>query len=321
MRVFSILLVAVFSPLVLADCKISESIKYKGTVSNGDLNEISGIAISQQYPNIMWAHNDSGAGPIIYGLSLSGKSHGSFKVKNVIPMDWEDIAYGPCPKTQEKCLYIGDIGDNKLERDFITIYIIKEPSPQIGSDITEVELLDEIKIKLPTGPKNFESLAIHSKSRILYLISKGDAVADLKYPGENGVSYLFSYKLDQEFENKSIREASLIGKMDFNGVEGTSNTYDWTKWVTGADIDSINNRLLLLTYGLSFELDLPQPISDETTTNTATDNIKTLDLKNVNIIQIPNQPQVEAIAYGIDAKSFYLVSEFSFQPIYQILCR
>ena len=48
-------------------------------------------------------------------------------------MDWEDLAVGPCPAGS--CVYIGDFGDNNMQRDDYVIYRVAEPSTTTGGSL------------------------------------------------------------------------------------------------------------------------------------------------------------------------------------------
>ena len=55
-----------------------------------ELRESSGLAISRTQPGVLWSHNDSGDGPNLYALDISGKLLGVFRVNGAMARDWED---------------------------------------------------------------------------------------------------------------------------------------------------------------------------------------------------------------------------------------
>ena len=59
--------------------------------------ESSGLAISRTQPACSGSHNDSGDGPSLYAIDISGKLLGTVPVANAMARDWEDISAGPCP--------------------------------------------------------------------------------------------------------------------------------------------------------------------------------------------------------------------------------
>lgn len=93
--------------------------------------EASGIASAG---GALWTHNDSDA-PVLFRLDGSGRAT-AVAVSGATVRDWEDVAAAPCPSAVgDRCLYIGDIGDNRGSRQHITIYVV--PIPKAGSTSTE----------------------------------------------------------------------------------------------------------------------------------------------------------------------------------------
>ena len=92
-----------------------------------EIPEASGLAISRRTPGIIWSHNDSGHATELFALdAATGALRGRVRVP-LVTRDWEAVAAGRCPAGH--CLYIGDIGDNGLERRRIQIARVSEPAP------------------------------------------------------------------------------------------------------------------------------------------------------------------------------------------------
>ena len=86
-----------------------------GRIESPDVTESSGIAASLCQPKVFWTHNDSGDDAFIFAMGENGKNLGTYRVTGARNSDWEDIASYKSP--DGTCyLYIGDIGNNKLER-------------------------------------------------------------------------------------------------------------------------------------------------------------------------------------------------------------
>ena len=89
-----------------------------------ELKESSGLAISRTQPGVLWSHNDSGDGPSLYAIDISGKLLGVFRVSGAMARDWEDISTWsvsrrmstPAPPEKSECLFIADTGDNNQVR-------------------------------------------------------------------------------------------------------------------------------------------------------------------------------------------------------------
>lgn len=97
-----------------------------GPVMLPDIPESSGLAVSRRDPRLLWSHNDSGNDAVLFGLDADGSVRSRTRVP-IRTVDWEDISAGPCPPND--CLYIADIGDNRLRRQRVQIYRVREPAP------------------------------------------------------------------------------------------------------------------------------------------------------------------------------------------------
>ena len=104
------------------------------------ITEASGIAASRRNPGTLWIHNDSGAGPRVYALSMMGATLAIYDLGGASARDWEDIAVGPGPVAGSSYLYVGDIGDNAESRTSIDVYRVAEPDVKSGSPTTHSTL-------------------------------------------------------------------------------------------------------------------------------------------------------------------------------------
>lgn len=90
-----------------------------------EIPETSGLAVSRRNPGLLWSHNDSGNAAILFALDTAGIVRGRVRVP-IRTRDWEDISAGRCPSGD--CLYLADIGDNRLARRQVQIYRVQEPA-------------------------------------------------------------------------------------------------------------------------------------------------------------------------------------------------
>jgi hypothetical protein len=142
-----------------------------------ELKESSGLAISRTQPGILWSHNDSGDGPSLYAIDISGKLLGVFRVSGAMARDWEDISSGPCPAEistpappeKSACLFIADTGDNNQVRPDVSIYIVVEP--RVGDAGASVAART-LRYRYPSGPTDAEALAVKPNGD-LTIVSKG----------------------------------------------------------------------------------------------------------------------------------------------------
>src|SRR5689334_17375888 len=100
------------SSQVASDSKAFMPAKKLAELSNKDLEEVSGLAASQQNAPYLWTHNDSGNGPDVFLIDNELKVRLRCTLKGVANRDWEDICVGPGPVTGKSYVYVADIGDN-----------------------------------------------------------------------------------------------------------------------------------------------------------------------------------------------------------------
>lgn len=114
-----------------------------------------------------WTHNDSGWPGIIFRVDPYGRMLDRVRLAGVQPVDWEDMAAGPCPDGS-RCLYLADTGDNRERRTELRIHRIPEPAP--GDTIAD--FVTEVQITLPDGPRDIEAMVVLDHETVL-LITKG----------------------------------------------------------------------------------------------------------------------------------------------------
>ena len=140
----------------------------QGALVQTKLVETSGLAASSTLPDVLYAHNDSGNAPRFYAVSRTGADLGVFKVEDAENEDWEDMDRGPCPAGN--CLYIGDIGDNELERLAYTLYRMVEPTEILPGEQTISA--ERIVFTYPDGAHNAEVLLVHPITGEVTIVTK-----------------------------------------------------------------------------------------------------------------------------------------------------
>jgi hypothetical protein len=140
----------------------------RGDVRDGDLNELSGLVASRRSPGLLWAVEDSGAGPELAALRENGTSAGRWTVPGAENRDWEDLAAGPGP--DGPVLYAADIGDNAEERDEIVVYRVTEPASAAGGGTTAGP--QRLALTYPDGAHDAEALVVDPRRGTLLIFTK-----------------------------------------------------------------------------------------------------------------------------------------------------
>jgi hypothetical protein len=138
-----------------------------GRVADAALTEISGVVASRTHPGIIWVHNDSGAGPVLWALDTSGATVATLELAGAEAYDWEAASLGPGPGGDN--LYVADTGDNLGSRPYAVLYRVPEPAEVSGSLHAAAEAL---RLTYPDGPHNVEAMFVDPATGDAYLIAK-----------------------------------------------------------------------------------------------------------------------------------------------------
>ena len=143
-----------------------------GTVTNTELVEASGLAVSHTTPGVLWSHNDSRDGPKLYAFAPDGTDLGVFDVPGGFAFDWEDMGAGPDENGQGHFLYMGDIGDNFNIRPggIVALHRVEDLDPASMTD--RFPRSDPIAFEYPEGTHDAEALFIDPVDPSVYIITK-----------------------------------------------------------------------------------------------------------------------------------------------------
>ncbi len=234
--------------------------------------ELSGLAASYTVADLLWAIDDAGA-PNIYSLDTSATVHGTLRVSGVDPVDWEDIATGPC--ATGRCIYVADTGDNDLTRATVSLYQIGEP-PGNPVGVLDVDA-NAFVVRLPGGPRDIEALVIDPRDGLSYGITKVTS----------GASEV--YELPR-----------VAGQAATATLVGTFEPPSGDERVTAADlaVDECAARLAIRTRNRLFELR-----GDPGAT------LAELLVAAPHEAPVADEEQGESVAYAADASAYFTVSE------------
>ena len=138
-----------------------------GRVRDPSANELSGLVRSRSQPGLLWSHDDSGAGPVLFGLRADGSVVTRPTVRGAQAVDWEDIAAGPAAD-RRPVLYIGDIGDNESQRPSVDVYRVAEPR----AEATATAPAARLRMRYPDGAHDAEALLVDPLGGDLVIVTK-----------------------------------------------------------------------------------------------------------------------------------------------------
>ncbi|MET8159237.1 hypothetical protein ABZT47_22945 [Sphaerisporangium sp. NPDC005289] len=133
------------------------------------IGESSGLAVSPTHKNVVYTHNDSGAGPQFYAVGTDGRTLATFTVAGAAARDWEAMAASVDPATGRSVLWFADIGDN-LNGGWPDYSIYKVEEPKVLRDATLPATRYRFRYK--DGNRNAEGIMVHPTTGRLYVVSK-----------------------------------------------------------------------------------------------------------------------------------------------------
>jgi hypothetical protein len=112
------------------------------------VNETSGLI---NYNGGLWTINDSGGKPCIYKISYDGKRIlQTICITNATNHDWEEISQ------DASFIYIGDFGNNKGQRDKLTIYKLEKS--KITDQTFQIEPFETINFSYAQRKRSYEPI-------------------------------------------------------------------------------------------------------------------------------------------------------------------
>ncbi len=283
-------------PLARPDCRPCETwgaVEIRGPLP-GQLDELSGLAVSAKQPGVVFAHNDSGDSPRLFALDSFGRLLAELRLPGAQAVDWEDMAAGPCGNGQ-RCLFLGDIGDNLRQRTSYTLYRVLEPLVPTDPQAQAAELslpFDRLPFIYPNNERhNAETLLVHPVTGEVYIVTKETA-------GTPSRVFRFPSPLTPEAQMTLIDlgPASVPQPSDV--------------LVTGGAIHPCGGSVLLRLYNRVVELRAAPDAGFETVFRAAP----------VEAPSAIDEPQGEAVTWGVDGQSYFTASEHTGQSLHRVQC-
>ena len=173
------------------------------------IDETSGLEILDG--NFL-THNDSGGGAILFTFDNSGKKLSEHLIEGAKNTDWESLA------SDDKYIYIGDIGNNKGNRKNLRIYLVDFKFKLIDS--INFNYSNQLNFKKRKKHEfNAEALVSFNDSLIIFSKNKKKLTTEVyilpKIHGEYSVNFKYSYQV-----NALISGADYSSKEDLLALVG-----------------------------------------------------------------------------------------------------
>jgi hypothetical protein len=142
------------------------------SIQGSGLTEISGLVVGRAAPQVIWVHNDSGDGAIVYGIGPDGETASIITLHGAFALDWEDMDIGTGPGGIDSYLYVADIGDNLTFRPSVILHRFREPDGTAADVTVDAE---SVVLTYPDGPRDAEALLVDPQSQNVVIVTKQDA--------------------------------------------------------------------------------------------------------------------------------------------------
>lgn len=133
--------------------------------------EISGMTYSQVHPGVLYLHNDSSGGPLIYAVDArTCRTRATLRIAGIPARDLEGIASGRDPRGRP-VLWLADIGDNRDSWPDVRVHRILEPRRLVDQTLRA----GTYRFTYPDRPHNAEAILADPSSDRVWVVTKQSA--------------------------------------------------------------------------------------------------------------------------------------------------
>jgi hypothetical protein len=190
----------------------------------------SGMVASRVHPGVLYVQEDAGGKARFHAIDTTGKTLGEYTLTGGKATDWEDIAVGKGPGKAD-FVFIGDFGDNSVNRTEIQIVRVPEPNVSATQAAVQQAITDfqTLRFTYPDGAHNAETLMVDPVTDDMIIVTKETS----------GNSSVFRAPATAAADTPMALEK--IGSYQFPGSgQGVQ--------VGGGDISPTGDRVIIRTY-------------------------------------------------------------------------
>lgn len=256
------------------------------------LTESSGLARSAQETDLYWSHNDSGGPSDLYAFDGQGAARGRLQLRPAVNLDWEDMS--AFVEDGMPRLLVADIGDNRAIRASLRLYVLDEPRLEAGAPTLTVAPLQTLTVRYPDGPRDAEAVAVDAVEGMIYLLSKRDAVPRL-------------YRLPLH-PQQALPVAEALGEILIPRAAEGADDPKRINWATSMDFDAARKRAAVVTLSTAYVY-----------TRADGESWAQAFRQPPRAYALPDEPQIEAVAWSADGRELLITSEGSPTPAARML--
>lgn len=265
-----------------------------GTISDRNIGEASGMAVSLILEDIVWVINDSGNSASVYALNPKGEVMGTLNIQGVSNNDWEDLA--SFEYEGKPYILIADVGDNAARRKACFLHFIEEPEIKITPGLSSLSVKPSwsITYTYEDGPRDCESVAVDIINERVLLLSKRD-------------SPLLLYELPLTEQKNAVATKCAEIKSLPKRTQGITQFSKYSNQPTAMDISADGLSAVVLTYGSIFYFSKKKSADWATVFSGPPREI-----------MFPPLRQAESVCFNRDGSSIFITSEQIPAPLLKI---
>lgn len=248
--------------------------------------EASGLVASLRNPGLYYLLDDGPDTTQVWVLRPELGLVGAMTVAGLEGRDTEGLALGACgPDDPVTCVYVGDIGDNRRDREQVRVHRFVEPD--LAAGVPAEVGADSVALRYPDGAHDAEALLVDDAG-VPHIVTKARFDDDTGVTGPTGLYRAPGYA-DGTME--------WLGDLTLPPTRRTLAAAVVGNVVTGGD--SRAGHVLLRTYDAVLSFRSPDPAA------------ALAGLPSWPVVELPSpvQRQPEAVAFTADGCGYALVSE------------
>jgi hypothetical protein len=139
--------------------------------SDDRFTEISGMTYSQRHPGVLYLHNDSSGGPLVFAVDArTCRTRATLTIAGIPARDLEGIASGRDSRGRP-VLWLADIGDNRDSWPEVRVHRIREPRRLVDQTLRAATY----RFTYPDRPHNAEAILADPSSERVWVVTKQSA--------------------------------------------------------------------------------------------------------------------------------------------------
>ena len=176
-------LIATVAMLAAPPAHALEGVREVCRFTDDRFTEISGMTYSQRHPGVLYLHNDSSGGPLIFAVdSRTCRTLATLRVDGIEARDLEAIGSGRDPRGRP-ILWLADTGDNRSSWSEVRLHRIREPRRLVD----RVVAAKTIRFTYPDQPHDAEALLADPRSSRVWIVTKKSATGTIyEIPTDSG---------------------------------------------------------------------------------------------------------------------------------------